>query len=386
MTAKPPTSSRNRILALFPELQGFGGVQEAGRLTAAALTDIASTRGCPLDLLSLNDSPGRQSLPATNGSIPFVGFGRAKARFVLAALARAQKGARFVLAAHPHLALPAAQLKLFQSNIKLAVISHGVEVWHRLPPLRRSAFLKADVFVAPSCYTLDKIVEVQGALPKKTKRIAWPLNPDFLRLAEKPEALPLPPGFPQGLAILSVARLAQDERYKGVDQLIRAIAQLPADIQPVHLVVVAGGDDLPRHRALAAELAIAPRVHFFENLSPNEVAACYSRCDVFALPSTGEGFGFAFLEAMAFAKPALGAAAGGVTDIVEHGANGLLVSPGDLGQLVQSLEQLLRSESLRNDLGRKGAESVHSKYRFDAFRDELERLLFDCTLESTQSQ
>ena len=386
MTAKTPISSRSRILALFPELQGFGGVQEAGRLTAAALTDIASTRGCPLDLLSLNDSPGRQNLPSAYGNVPFLGFGRAKARFVLAAIARAQKGARFVLAAHPHLALPAAQLKLFQSNMRLAVISHGVEVWHRLPPLRRSAFLKADAFIAPSRYTLDQIVAIQGAPPSKTKRIAWPLNPGLLRLAEKRDALPLPPAFPQGLVILSVARLAQDERYKGVDHLIRAVAQLPPDIQSVHLAVVASGDDLPRHRALAAELAIAPRVHFFENLSPDDVAACYSRCDVFALPSTGEGFGFAFLEAMAFAKPVLGAAAGGVTDIVEHGANGLLVSPGDLGQLVQSLECLLRSESLRNDLGRKGAASVHSKYRFDLFRDELERVLLDCALESNQSQ
>jgi len=368
-------------MALFPELQGWGGVQEAGRLTAAALTDIALSHGCPLDLLSLNDSTGRQILCSANGNIPFLGFGRAKTRFVLAAIARAQKGSRFVLAAHPHLALPAAQLKLFQSNMKLAVISHGVEVWHRLPPLRRSAFLKADVFIAPSRYTLDRIVEIQGVPPRKTKRVAWPLSPDVLRLAQKRETLPLPPGFPRGLVILSVARLAQEERYKGVDQLIRAVAQLAPDIQPVHLVVVASGDDLPRHRSLAAELAISPRVHFFENLSPDEVAACYSHCDVFALPSTGEGFGFVFLEAMAFAKPVLGAAAGGVTDIVEDGANGLLVSPGDLGQLVQHLERLLRSESLRNELGRRGAESVHSKYRFEAFRDELERVLLDCGLE-----
>jgi len=386
MAAKIHIHPANRIIALFPELQGVGGIQEAGRLTAAALTDIAATHDYLCDFLSLNDSPGPQTFASLNGDIPFRGFGRAKAQFTLAAIGKARRGPQIVLAAHPHLALPAAQLKLFRPKLKIAVISHGVEIWHRLPPLRRRAFLRADIFMAPSRYTIEQIVEVQGAPRTRTRQVAWPLNPDILRMAEHPETLPLPPGFPRGLIALAVARLMANEKYKGVDQLIRAIAQLAPKVPAVNLVVVASGDDLARHRTLAADLAIAQRVHFFEDLSPRQVAACYSQCDMFALPSTGEGFGLVFLEAMAFAKPVIGAAAGGVTDIIEHAANGLLVSPGNFDQLAQCLERLLLSESLRTQLGRKGAETVRSKYQFDIFRHELERVLVDCGLESRASR
>jgi phosphatidyl-myo-inositol dimannoside synthase len=123
------------------------------------------------------------------------------------------------------------------------------------------------------------------------------------------EKLPLPSAFPKGLVVLTVARLAATEKYKGVDQLIRAAAQLLPRVPTLNLVVVGRGDDLPRHQRLAAELGVGTRVHFFDHLSPEETAACYSQSDVFALPSTGEGFGFVFLEAMAFAKPVIAAAA-----------------------------------------------------------------------------
>jgi phosphatidyl-myo-inositol dimannoside synthase len=386
MAANIPIRSDHRIIALFPELRGVGGIQEAGRLTAAALTEIASAHNYALDCLSLNDSPGRLTFPSANGNVPFFGFGRAKARFVLAAISRVRRGSRLVLAAHPHLAVPAALLKLFQPRLKLAVISHGVEAWHRLPPLRRRAFLKSDVFLAPSRYTVDQVVEIQGAPRNKTRQLPWPLNPYIMRLAEQRDALPRPDGFPRGLVILTIARLMRNESYKGVDQLIRAVAELAPKLAAVHLVVVASGDDLPRHRELAADLAVASQVHFFEDLSADQVAACYSRCDVFALPSTGEGFGFVFLEAMAFGKPVIGAAAGGATDIVEDGVNGLLVPAGDFDQLVRSLERLLLSESLRTELGRKGTERVSSKYQFEIFRRGLERVLLDCGLESRVSQ
>jgi phosphatidyl-myo-inositol dimannoside synthase len=382
MAAKTVAQSKNRIVALFPSLLGVGGIQEASRLTAATLTEIAPSYGWSVDYLSLNDSPGHPSLPGSNAAIPFSAFGGAKVRFVASAMARARSETRIVLAAHPHLALPAAQMKLLQPKLKTVVISHGVEVWERLPMWRRLAFLKSDLFMAPSRYTIEQIIRVQGAPPEKMRRVAWPLSPSFVEMSEQREKLPLPSAFPRGLVVLSVARLVAAEKYKGVDQLIRAVAQLLPRAPELHLVVVGGGDDLPRHQRLAVELGVASRVHFLDALSPAETAACYARCDIFTLPSTGEGFGFVFLEAMAFAKPVIGAAAGGVTDIVEDGQNGLLVSQNDLGQLVKSLELLATNQSLRVELGQRGAQIVRSKYRFERFRSELEDVLRECGFAS----
>ena len=372
-----------RVVGLFPELLGVGGVQEAGRLTAAALCETGFRRGWPLDFLSLNDPPGLHVAHVGDQRISFRGFGRAKWRFVLSAMGRARHASTgrdlIVLAAHPNLAFPAAWMRRVSPGLKTVVMSHGIEVWKPLPTLRRGALLQADLVLAPSRDTARKLAGVQGVSSERIRTLAWPLNPDFLRMASAPGSLLVPPAFPQhGRVILAVGRWATSERYKGADELIRAVQQLRATIPGLHLVAVGGGDDLPRLQKLAADLGVADGVHFLAGLTREQIAACYSRADVFALPSTGEGFGLVFLEAMAFAKPVVGAACGGTTDVVEDGVNGLLVPPRDTQGLVQALGRLLGDGALCAELGRRGAESVQQKYAFAVFQAELEKILGEC--------
>ena len=109
MSVRKLTPFTKRIIGLFPDLLGVGGIQEAGRLTVAALDEIAHGHDWHIDFLSLNDSPGRHSLRVDEREIDIRGFGRAKMRFVLSGMAdaRAEKraGTSVVLALHPNLAL-----------------------------------------------------------------------------------------------------------------------------------------------------------------------------------------------------------------------------------------------------------------------------------------
>jgi len=100
------------------------------------------------------------------------------------------------------------------------------------------------------------------------------------------------------------------------------------------------------------------------------------------MPSAGEGFGLVFLEAMAFGKPLVAAAVGGALDLVEDGVNGLLVQPQDLAALTAALARLLQDASLRQKLGRRGAEIVRGKYRFESFVSNLEKIFDYCLMES----
>jgi phosphatidyl-myo-inositol dimannoside synthase len=381
MTAPESNSSQQRkIIGIFPELLGVGGIQEAGRMTAAALVSIAARNKWPLEFLSLNDSTGPHMLAYAGQTISFRGFGRSKIYFVTSCIAAARQSPKsadpVIFAAHPYLALPANLARRFSSRSRSVVVAHGVEVWQQLPGYRRRALVGADLVVAPSRYTVEKLISVQGVAPDRAHRLPWPLSPSFVRLADAPANLPLPSGFPRdALVILAVGRWARSERYKGADDLIQAVAQLRGTFPDVKLVAVGGGDDLPRLRNLANTLGVATRVHFLENLTREEIAACYAQADLFALPSTGEGFGLVFLEAMAFSKAVVGAAAGGATDVIDHGVNGLLVPPGDPGALQQALAQLLGDEPLRKKLGRRAAEIVREKHRFDVFQAEVETIL-----------
>ncbi len=371
------------IIGLFPELLGVGGVQEAGRQSAAALQEISLGHNDWFTYFqSLNDPPGIHEHDIAESRISLRGFGRSKLPFVFSALRQASKGGRIVLAAHPHLALPAAWMKSFSPHIKAIVMSHGVEVWKSLPPLRQRALLSADLVLAPSSYTEQKLADVQGVPQKKIRKLAWPLGRDFLHMADAAGSLEVPREFPMGRVILTVGRWAASERYKGADELIRAVAKLRSEFPDLFLVAVGGGDDLPRLKKIAADLGISKWVRFLETLSRAQIAACYAQAKVFALPSSGEGFGLVFLEAMAFSKPVVGASTGGTTDVVEDGVNGLLVPSGDVEALERALATLLRDESFRAELGRRGAEIVRGRYSFESFRIQLAGILEECGLAS----
>jgi glycosyltransferase involved in cell wall biosynthesis len=380
-----PASDRNgrKIVGLFTDLLSVGGVQEAGRLTAAALDQIAAARGWSFEPLSLNDPAGEHVLPTSSGGMKFFGFGRDKPRFVLAAAAKALRtsrtGSAVIVAAHPHLAVPACYMQRVNPVFRTIVMSHGVEVWNPLSPRRFKALHKATMVLAPSNNTAREIADKQSIPKSKIRRLPWPLNPAFAELSRKPCELPLPGSFPRGTIILTVGRWAAANRYKGADSLILAASRLRDAIPELHLVAVGGGDDLGRLRKIAAEQQITERVHFLENLSQEEVAACYAHADVFALPSTGEGFGLVFLEAMAFGVPVVAVDAGGATDLVRDGVNGLLIPPNDVELLAQGLCRLIQDESLRRKLGDCGALMVRNEYQFSAFSRALEKSLCDVT-------
>ncbi len=363
------------IVALFPELQGIGGVQLAGRETAAALAALARERGWDCRFLSLNDPAGEHSMRCGEQDVSFLGFHRVKFRFVLAALRLAHSKPKMILAAHPNLALPAWISQKMSPGTRTIVMTHGVEVWRSLFWLRRRALCHADLVLAPSADTARKAISVQGVAESRVRRLPWCLDPEFLALVARANALLLPTGFPSGLTLLTVGRWDSSERYKGADRLIEVMPVLLATLPDLHLVAVGHGDDLPRLERIAKAQHITERVHFLSGLSREELVACYAACDVFALPSGGEGFGFVFLEAMALGKPVIGGERGGITDIVEHGKSGFLVPPENVEGLVEALKRLLRDRKLREEMGAYARARTLAQYTFEEFRNHLGVLL-----------
>ena len=104
-------------------------------------------------------------------------------------------------------------------------------------------------------------------------------------------------------------------------------------------------------------------------------ARYYAACDVFALPSTGEGFGIVFLEAMAQGKPCVGARAGGVPDAIVDSVTGRLVNPGDTHDLMKALRDLFSNPEERRRLGAAGRARFESEFAYPHFRRRVEALV-----------
>jgi phosphatidylinositol alpha-1,6-mannosyltransferase len=358
------------IVGLFPELLSVGGVQRAGRHIAAVLTKFADETRQPVRLLSLKDPHGANEFRLGGQRVPFWGAGGSKIRFVAEAL-RERGEARVVLAAHPNLAPVAWALKAGSGRARAAVFAHGIEVWEPLPMLRRRALRRMDLVFAPSVDTAEKVVQKQGVLPAKVRQLAWGLDPEFFA-ATKNNPAPRPRSFPPGRVVLAVARLAASERYKGIDELIQILPRLAPAVPDLHLVIVGDGDDRARLEHVAASAGVRDRAVFLGVLEREDLIACYRHADVFALPSSGEGFGLVFLEAMALGKAVVGGAHGGTPDVIEDGVTGFLVRQEDTERLAELLRRLLTDEVLRCRLGSEAREFVERNFLFEHFRARLE--------------
>lgn len=362
------------IIGLFSGLASVGGVQLAGRETAAALTAVANDRGWPCVFLSLNDARGEHEGHVGNMTFRFKGFARAKSRFVFKALQLARGKPKVIFAGHPNLAPISTMMRAASKGTRTIVGAHGVEVWRPLPVLRRKMLQRADMVVAPSADTVRRLEAVQGVPPRRIRRLPWPLDPEFAEFATNVSQLPRPERFPEGRVVLSVGRWDASERYKGADLLIRAVAELTPDFRELQLLLLGSGDDLPRLQQLAQTLAVTQRVHFSTEFSRKHLASCYAAADIFALPSTGEGFGLVFLEAMAFSKPVIGTHVGGIPDVVEDGQEGLLIEP-NVAALSCALRKLLCGRALRDELGARAKARVEREFTFTKFQQGLREIV-----------
>jgi glycosyltransferase involved in cell wall biosynthesis len=363
------------LIGLFPELDAPGGVQRAGRHLAAVLTDFAASRGMECRLLSLNDTPELHRMTVGGREIVFTGCDREKGRFTATAMRAARRRAKLVIAAHPNLAPIAQAMRIAAPRLKTIVCTHGIEVWEPLSGLRRRALRHANVVLAPSHSTAEHVIQQQKVSAERVRVLPWALDPQFESLlAASPQAI-VPKQFPEGRVVLTVGRLLASERYKGMDTLITALPRLLTRWPELHAVIAGTGDDRPWLEELAEKNGVNRHVHFLNGLSYPELAACYNACEIFALPSSGEGFGLVYLEAMACGKPVIGGAHGGAPEVIEDGVTGYLVQHGDAQQLATSIETLLSDLLLAQGMGMRGRQRVKNEFHFSVFSKALKKII-----------
>jgi glycosyltransferase involved in cell wall biosynthesis len=328
-------------------------------------------------LLSINDSPELHRMALGGREFVFTGSDRSKARFAATAVRAARRKAKLVVAGHPNLGSVVQAMKVLAPDMKSIICTHGVDVWEPLSALRRRALRHADLVLAPSRDTAEQVIAQQGVARDRTRVLPWALDPQFESFVSAGSRPSLPENFPRGRVILTVGRWLAAERYKGMDTLITALPRLLMGWPELQLVLVGTGDDRLWLEDFAEKNGVERHVHFLTGLSYSELAACYSACEVFALPSRGEGFGLVYLEAMACGKPVIGGAHGGAPEIIQDGVTGYLVPHGDPIQLATALHAILTDPVHAKEMGARGKARVEHEFRFNVFSKSLKKILRD---------
>lgn len=221
-----------------------------------------------------------------------------------------------------HGPLAAALVKL--TGAKLVSQLHGTEVWRRLSRRHLMPLQLSNVVLCVSRDTCTKYSRQSAS--ENAVVVHNTVGSDFTpgNRAAARARFQLDDRF----VILTVARLDARNGYKGHDKVIAALPRVVAETGRRVTYLIAGiGEDQPRLEQLAREAGLANVVRFLGKVSRAELPDLYRAADLFAMPSTGEGFGIVFLEAMACGTPAIGLAFGGSPDALADGALGACVPP-----------------------------------------------------------
>jgi D-inositol-3-phosphate glycosyltransferase len=187
-----------------------------------------------------------------------------------------------------------------------------------------------------------------------------------------------------------VLQLGRMVPRKGVDNVIRAVAQLRQRHQvPVRLLVVGGNAEQPdpvatpelgRLMALARELGIERSVTFTGQRQREQLRYYYSAADVFVTTPWYEPFGITPVEAMACGTPVVGTAVGGIKTTVIDGQTGYLVPPNDPYALAERLAWLYRHPHVAQHLGWAGMRRAYQHFTWSQVTARL-AAIYDNVLE-----
>ena len=208
-----------------------------------------------------------------------------------------------------------------------------VELARRAKSLARRVLRRARLVICASNALADSAREL-GAREVRVIPSGVDVPEEVAEEAEPPE-------------VLFAGRLSPE---KGILELVEAANGMT--------LVVAG--DGPLRDRVPGALGFVPH---------HALGPLYERAAVVAVPSHREGFGVVCAEAMAYGRPVVAGAVGGLLDLVADGETGLLVPPRDVPALREALERLIGDRELRRRMGEAARERVRTRFAWPAVTD-----------------
>ncbi len=282
-----------------------------------------------------------------------------------------------VLASHLNFTAAAAWLKRL-SGVPYWAIAHGVEAWDIQRPQLQMALQHADQILCVSSYTRERLLKQQLLNPAKVFLLPNTFDASRFQITPKPPDLLERYGLRADQpVILTVARLDQRERYKGYDQVLQALPEIRQQLPDVRYLLVGEGSDRPRIEQLVTRLKLQDSVSLPGFIADQELSKHYNLCDLFVMPSKGEGFGIVYLEALACGKPVVGGNQDGAIDALAQGEFGVLVNPDDLEEIARVLTRILQGTYAHPILyqPKRLREKVINAFGFEQFTQTLAQLI-----------
>ena len=167
--------------------------------------------------------------------------------------------------------------------------------------------------------------------------------------------------------------------YRGTRVFADAIKKVIIQFPEVEVTIAGDGDD---GQWLHEQLDKYPNV-FFTKYNSQESLNIHADKHIAVIPTVGsEGTSLSLLEAMATKCAVICTDVGGMTDIVIHNYNGLMIQAGNADELYNALVELITNENKRNTLAKRGYDTVSNAFSYDIWSNSWKRLLKSITVDT----
>lgn len=376
-----------RTDTLFLTLNTFsatGGIEKVCRVAGKAMFEFSTRFQKRLKIWSMHDEPEAAGDNTYFPSELYRGFAGDKMKFVKAACEQGLQS-RLIILSHVNLLPVGWLIKRVKPAAKLVLLCHGIEIWGEIGFTKKNMLPLVDEFWAVSQYTKKCIEEQHGIDPDHVKVLNNCLDP-YLPLRRNVE---VPPVLferyqikPEEKILLTIARLSGTEKYKGYDDVIRA---LPA-LKDKHIKYILGGkadeEEKSRLTVLINELGLQEQVIVPGFIAEDELAAHFKLCDGYIMPSSKEGFGIVFIEAMHYGAPVIAGNADGSTDALMNGQLGLLVTPGNVQEIQEAIALMLNDPSTYQP----DETLLDQNFSYLSYKKKLSRLMLSLYNETQRAE
>jgi phosphatidyl-myo-inositol dimannoside synthase len=367
-----------RILVLVTD--AFGGYGGIAKFNRDLLRALCSHPQCT-EVIAIP-----RYMPSTPEALPsrlvYVTDGLRSKLHYLKAVTQAVRGNSsldLILCGHINLLPIACFLRLLLRTPLLLQI-HGIEAWrsHR-HPWTNHCTRTLDGIISVSGVTTERFLSWAGCGTKQKYLLPNAVDMGRYGPGEARKDLVNRYGLSGKKVLMTLARLASEERYKGIDEVLDLMPALLVEIP--NLVYLIAGDGSDRHRLeqKASSLSIDGNVVFTGYVAEAEKADLYRLADAFVMAGSGEGFGIVFLEAMACGVPVVASSLDGSREAVRNGTLGQVVNPGDPTELKAGiLESLKRPRGILP----KGLEY----FSYEQFEKRCHRIVNESQTQHSQNE
>jgi len=358
-----------------------GGIATANQLAFWALKKA----GYEVDILALNETVSTTTHKDSRENT----FSDNKFRFTIAVWqALLKRRYTFVFCDHVNIAAILLPLRLL-TKCPIIIRLNGIEVIAPNPTLEGKLGLRAAThLMAISEFTRAQVINKFPQLAVKTIELS--LSPSASDLATptrmyaselKFESVDGSKHVLQSRCILLVGRMESNERYKGHDILIQSMNDITTRHPTAQLILVGRGDDYERLRQLARSQPTEVQLRIFMPgyVDDPMLQRLYQHCFLFAMPSRGEGFGLVYLEAMRWSRACVGSRVDAAATVIVDRETGALVNdPTDPRQVASTINQLMDTPELVEQMGRHGFELLCQRYLFEHFSRRFVEWIEQC--------